>query len=353
MRFQARFFAIVFALAMVAFVPNTSLAQDNQDAEAQSIPPPARVPQPQGGVATVIGVDQPDNCLRIRSGPGNSYEVIGCAEMGQQLNITGVWTSNDWAQLADNGWVYGPQIQTDLRPPQAALSEPQQTVVVQDVPPFYYNTYDFGYLPDYGYSTYWYGGIPIIVYAANVWWRHHPWWWHKNWVHHNKGWHGGRNVQSNMRPGGRYLNPGATPRSFNATATPRRFNTVNPSNIPRNFSATNRSGLTSPNAARFNTNAFRSGTANVTRPTRSFSSPNTLRTFSNPSTSRTFSSPNTLRTFSNPSTSRTFSNPSAFRMGNVGARQFSGAVGRGFSGGGRAVGGAVGRGFGGGGGRHR
>jgi hypothetical protein len=320
MRLHTSALAVLVALAMVAYAPNLGLAQSNQDASAQSSPAAPRVPQPQGGIATVIGVDQPENCLRIRSGPGSSYDVIGCADMGQQLNITGVWTSNDWAQLADNGWVYGPQIQTDLRPPQAALSEPQQTVVVQEAPPVDYNTYDLGYLPGYGYSTYWYGGVPIIVYAANVWWRHHPWWWHRNWVRNHNAWNWSRNLQSNMRPG-RNFNPNTMPRRFNTTATPRSLSAANPSSVSRNFSAATRSNFSSSNMARFNTNSFRSGSANVTRSARTFSSPNTLRTFSN---------------------------PSAFRMGNVGgARQFSG-------GGSHAFGGGGGRAFGGGGGgRHR
>ncbi len=115
----------------------------------------------QGGVATVVGVDQPENCLRIRSGPGGDYDVIGCANMGDQLNITGVWTSNDWAQTADNGWVYGPQIQTDLRPPRTAYSQSPSYDVAEEVTPDYG---DWAYLPDYGYDTYWYGGLPIYFY---------------------------------------------------------------------------------------------------------------------------------------------------------------------------------------------
>ena len=123
-------------------IPSQSLAQGGQAG--------GQVPQPVGGIATVIGVDQPDNCLRIRSGPENSYDVVGCANMGEQLKITGVWTSNDWAQLADNSWVYGPQIQTDLRPPRTAYSRSPSYVVTEEVAPDYY---DWGYLPYYGYDT--------------------------------------------------------------------------------------------------------------------------------------------------------------------------------------------------------
>ena len=98
--------------------------------------------------------------------PAMSYDVIGCANTGEQLNITGVWTSNDWAQLADNAWVYGPQIETDLRPPRTAYSRSPSYVVTEEVMPDYS---DWAYLPDYGYDTYWYGGIPIFLYNIGVW----------------------------------------------------------------------------------------------------------------------------------------------------------------------------------------
>ena len=83
MRFQAYVIPILVALAMAANIPNIGLAQDTQPAQAPS-QTGVQAPQPKGGVATVIGVDQPDNCLRIRSGPGNQYDVIGCADMGDQ-----------------------------------------------------------------------------------------------------------------------------------------------------------------------------------------------------------------------------------------------------------------------------
>jgi len=86
------FLVILVASAMIMNAPSLSLAQNNPPVQVQPGSAARQVPQPVGGVATVVGVDQPDNCLRIRSGPGGSYEVIGCAGMGQQLNITGVWT---------------------------------------------------------------------------------------------------------------------------------------------------------------------------------------------------------------------------------------------------------------------
>ena len=159
--------AILIAMAMVFNIPSVGLAKSNQ----ASTPPS---PQPKGGIATVVGVDQPDNCLRIRSGPGSQYDVIGCANMGDRLKITGVWTSNDWAQLADNGWVYGPQISTDLRPPRTAYSGPPTYDVSEVAVPDYD---DWAYLPDYGYDTYWYGDVPIFIYNVAVWRWCHPWWW--------------------------------------------------------------------------------------------------------------------------------------------------------------------------------
>ena len=261
-------------------MPNMGLAEENQPAQAQS-QTARQVPKPVGGVATVIGVDQPENCLRIWSGPGVSYDVIGCANMGQELNITGVWTSNGWAQLADNGWVYGSQIQTDLSPPQTAFSETRSYVVAEGEPPVNLYSYDYGYLPDYGYETYWCGAIPIIVYSANVWWRCHPWWWHKHWDRTHKAWNWSRNTQTNLRNG-----------------TPRNFTATNRSNFSRNFSATNRSNFSSSNINRLNTNTLHS-----------------------------------TRGFSTPYTHRTFSSPRAFSAGSSGVRSSGGFAGRGFSGG--------------------
>ena len=269
---------IVAMLAVVAFaissIPSQSLAQGGQAG--------GQVPQPVGGIATVIGVDQPDNCLRIRSGPENSYDVVGCANMGEQLKITGVWTSNDWAQLADNSWVYGPQIQTDLRPPRTAYSRSPSYVVTEEVAPDYY---DWGYLPYYGYDTYWYSGIPIFFYNIGVWYRFHPWWWH----HGHQAWWW-RDGHHGRRP-------------WNATA----FNNFVRSGTNRNF-VTNRSNLSNVN--RFNANRFPSGSTNTFR-SRTLSTPNTFRSGSvNTFRSRSFSTP--TRTFSTPHTVRNFSSPRYF-----------------------------------------
>ncbi|MGO9572117.1 MAG: SH3 domain-containing protein [Desulfomonilaceae bacterium] len=295
---------ILIALTMVANIPNVTWAQNSQPAQAQTDQTGRQAPQPKGGVAAVVGVDEPENCLRIRSGPGNSYDVIGCANMGEQLNITGVWTSNDWAQLADNGWVYGPQIQTDLRPPNMAYSQPESYVPVDE----YLNYYDEAFLPDYGYDTYWYGGIPIFLYDANVWFRHHPWWWHKGGHRDHRAWNRNPNFRTNVRTG-----------------------------TQRNF-ITNRSNVSPSNITRFNSTRFRSGSSNTIRSGRTFSNPNTIRSL------RTFSNPNTIRMRNSGVTSfntrnfntRSFNTGSfgtrSFNTGSFGTRSFNAVRGSGFSG---------------------
>ncbi|MEW6533921.1 MAG: hypothetical protein AB1473_24045 [Thermodesulfobacteriota bacterium] len=75
-----------------------------------------------GGEAVVVRVDRPDNCLRIRSGPSMSHNMIGCAVMGQALVLTGVFsTDGRWAQLDNNGWVTFRQVRTALKPPKRTV----------------------------------------------------------------------------------------------------------------------------------------------------------------------------------------------------------------------------------------
>jgi len=191
----------LIALAMATLAPDLSIAQGEHPAQdrtrqrpqvsqatVKQTPQTTRplTPTPVGGSATVVGVDQPEKCLRIRSGPGKSYEIIGCAKEGDKLNITGVWTSNNWAQLSSKGWVYGPQISTDARPPKEAYSQPGEYLSVKGL----YPEYDAGYLPDYGYATYRRGSAPIILYDIDVWRKYHPWWWSKDkvWDPNKKDW---------------------------------------------------------------------------------------------------------------------------------------------------------------------
>jgi uncharacterized protein YraI len=96
--------------------------------------------QPRGGGAMVVSVDQPDNCLRIRSGPSSATTQVGCARQGSQLRLTGVWSENNWAEVRSpaQGWVYAAQIESSLKPPY-----PDSTVVVRErtyvTPPVIYS----------------------------------------------------------------------------------------------------------------------------------------------------------------------------------------------------------------------
>ncbi len=64
------------------------------------------------GQAWVQTIDQPEGCLRIRSGPGTAFPVVGCVELGRKLALTGVWTQNYWGMISNpiEGWVAGKQI---------------------------------------------------------------------------------------------------------------------------------------------------------------------------------------------------------------------------------------------------
>jgi hypothetical protein len=319
--------AILIAMVMVFNIPTVGLAQSDH----ASKPGP---PQPKGGIATVVGVDQPDNCLRIRSGPGSQYDVIGCANMGNQLKITGVWTSNDWAQLEDNGWVYGEQISTDLRPPRTAYSRTPTYVVSEEVVPDYD---DWAYLPDYGYDTYWYGDVPIFFYNVAVWhWCHPWWWWHglqawwwQDGFHGRRHWnnHSFRNFAMT-----RDVNVAAAERA-NVSALNRMGRTTRSASIASaNVSKfnVNRSNITSPNVRRFNANRFKTNHSNIKSSNLNRFNTNRFRTRTNTFRSRTFSNPSRFRSGSaNAFRSRSFSMPRSFSSGSIGGRNFNRAAGSG------------------------
>jgi hypothetical protein len=127
------YIASMALLASVAIflwaIPGTAAEQPGQ---GQAYAPAGSAGAPPGGPiamaapesrppvaeAFVIGADPPENCLRIRRGPSPSYQVLGCAKLGDRLRLTGVFSGdNKWAQLEDNGWVYACQIRTDFKPP--------------------------------------------------------------------------------------------------------------------------------------------------------------------------------------------------------------------------------------------
>jgi hypothetical protein len=116
------------------------------------------------GTAVVVAGDGPDNCLRIRTGPGRSYSVVGCAGLGTSLELTGTTDNEVWIEISWPvvGWVYGPQT---------------QITVASYVPPLDYVVPDpYIYGPSYRYPyRYWrYGSAyPWGVYKRG-WNRPYP-----------------------------------------------------------------------------------------------------------------------------------------------------------------------------------
>ncbi len=101
--------------------------------------------------AVVVGVDNPEGCLRIRTGPSTSAPIIGCAELGSRLRLTGVW-SDRWAEIARpiRGWVYGPQIQGPAVPAFVAnvvVTPPEVEYVPYPVYPDAYPSYGYWHSP--------------------------------------------------------------------------------------------------------------------------------------------------------------------------------------------------------------
>ena len=84
--------ALIGLCMIMAYLPNTAAAKK----------------------AVVVSVDRPEGCLRIRSAPSTSAAVVGCAEKGSTLRLTGTWTRSNWAEVRRpvRGWVWGPQIRT-------------------------------------------------------------------------------------------------------------------------------------------------------------------------------------------------------------------------------------------------
>jgi uncharacterized protein len=83
-------------------------------ASVASAPPTRGGREREAPVGVVTGVDLPENCLRIRSGPGVNYPKIGCANQGENLQLTGS-VQNGWAQVQEpvQGWVSGGQIRAE------------------------------------------------------------------------------------------------------------------------------------------------------------------------------------------------------------------------------------------------
>jgi uncharacterized protein YraI len=62
--------------------------------------------------AVVVAADTPDGLLRVRNGPGTQYDIIGWVRLGEVLELTGVRTNSNWAEISAPiaGWVYASQI---------------------------------------------------------------------------------------------------------------------------------------------------------------------------------------------------------------------------------------------------
>ncbi len=107
-------------------------------------PEESEVEGPTGGPqAEVVGVDQPEGCLRVRSGPGASYEVVGCLSSGSLVTLSGTFDErNRWAEVVDpvQGWVFLGQIRGEGLPsptPAAAREPSGQVESSEEVePPF-------------------------------------------------------------------------------------------------------------------------------------------------------------------------------------------------------------------------
>lgn len=129
------------------------------------------------GEGIVIGIDLPENCLRLREGPTTASRQVGCANMGDRLPLSGQFSrDNRWAQLTDTSWAFVCQIKTNLKPPGGTVACGRKGGSYGAM----YERMDWG--GPAGYGEY-YGG-PNYFYRP--YWRGHRWHHHK---HHWK--HGG------------------------------------------------------------------------------------------------------------------------------------------------------------------
>jgi Bacterial SH3 domain len=75
-------------------------------------------PRPIAGM--VKKVDSAELCLPIRAGPAPSYQKVGCAQIGEGVNLTGMTTADKWLQLTEQrGWVDGSSVKLPQVVPQA------------------------------------------------------------------------------------------------------------------------------------------------------------------------------------------------------------------------------------------
>jgi hypothetical protein len=115
---------------VLALLFTTLLAFTPAKAIAQAVNSPNQAPRPQmdrpsntdqqadqGVQGIVIGIDQPDGCLRIRQKASSSSEIMRCAKMAEKLQLSGTYSSDGrWAELTDKSWVYAAQIAAPNKP---------------------------------------------------------------------------------------------------------------------------------------------------------------------------------------------------------------------------------------------
>jgi uncharacterized protein YgiM (DUF1202 family) len=46
-----------------------------------------------------------NNVANLRAGPGTEYEIVGTAQVGQELTVIGRNASSDWYQLDNGLWI--------------------------------------------------------------------------------------------------------------------------------------------------------------------------------------------------------------------------------------------------------
>ncbi|MBI4964526.1 MAG: SH3 domain-containing protein [Desulfomonile tiedjei] len=117
--------------------------------------------------AVVVSIDRPENCLRVRSGPGTSYPIVGCVRMGERLQLTGAWSQNNWAEidLPAKGWVTGSQIRRSATVYVPGVVVPAPAVTYVEPSPVVRTYVRTPYYPyrRYGYGVYGGPGVGVRV----------------------------------------------------------------------------------------------------------------------------------------------------------------------------------------------
>ncbi len=169
--------------------------------------------------AVVASVDYPEGCLRIRSGPSSAAPIIGCADLGTRVRLTGIYSGN-WAEISLPmvGWVYGPQLDVESGPPVVAGPV--------DIPP------------------------PVVDYIPFPWLRY-PYRVHRHWVTPRRH----RVYRHAIRKHG---HPGHVYRNFHRPPSSHRIRRGRTIQGPRVFQAHNRGFSRLNSAVRANVGAFRS-----------------------------------------------------------------------------------------------